>query len=106
MAGYQRERDILSIPLFKVTDAIASFQWTLDEVQALHIGLSAAMKTEANYMAGLRAAPQQGRVNAREEPTSMQNSPWNSTIAGRPRVGATAERVRRTSMCDVDMFPR
>jgi flavin-dependent dehydrogenase len=56
MVGYQRERDMLSIPLFKVTDAIASFQWSLDEVQALHGELSAAMKTETNYMARLPAA--------------------------------------------------
>lgn len=34
----------------------------------------------------------------------MPNSPWNTTIAGRPRLGATAERVRRTSMRDVEMF--
>jgi acyl dehydratase len=34
----------------------------------------------------------------------MQNSPWNRTITGRPRIGATAERVRRTSMRDVEMF--
>jgi acyl dehydratase len=32
------------------------------------------------------------------------NSPWNNTIAGRPRLGATAERVRRTTMRDVEMF--
>ena len=56
LAEYQRERDTLSIPLFNVTDAIASFQWTLDEVQILHEELSAAMKTEASYMARLSTA--------------------------------------------------
>ena len=56
MAVYHRERDVLSIPLFEVTDAIASFRWTLEEVQALHGGLSAAMKSETNYMARLPAA--------------------------------------------------
>ena len=35
---------------------------------------------------------------------SMPNSPWTRTIAGLPRVGATAERVRQTSMRDVEMF--
>ena len=35
---------------------------------------------------------------------SMQISPWTGTIAGRPQVGATAERVRQTSMRDVEMF--
>jgi flavin-dependent dehydrogenase len=56
MARYPRERDMLSIPLFKVTDAIASFRWTLDEIQALHGELSAAMKTETNYLARFPAA--------------------------------------------------
>ena len=51
MARYRQERDALSIPLFRVTEAIASFQWTLDEVKALHSRLSAAMRSETNHMA-------------------------------------------------------
>ena len=51
MARYQQERDTLSIPLFRATDAIASFRWTLDEVKALHGLLSAAMRSETNHMA-------------------------------------------------------
>ena len=35
---------------------------------------------------------------------STQKSPWTRTIAGQPRVGATAVRARRTSMRDVEMF--
>lgn len=35
---------------------------------------------------------------------NIRNSPWTGTIAGRPQVGATAERARRTSMRDVEMF--
>ena len=56
LVGYQRERDILSVPLFGLTDAIASFEWTLDEVKALHGELSAAMRAEADYMARLPPA--------------------------------------------------
>jgi 2-polyprenyl-6-methoxyphenol hydroxylase-like FAD-dependent oxidoreductase len=51
MASYQQERDALSMPLFRVTDEIASFRWTLDEVKALHVFLSAAMRSETNHMA-------------------------------------------------------
>ena len=29
---------------------------------------------------------------------------WDTTIGGRPRIGAVAERARRTSMNDVVMF--
>ncbi|MGD9671763.1 MAG: MaoC family dehydratase [Hyphomicrobiaceae bacterium] len=32
------------------------------------------------------------------------NSPWTQTIAGRPELGARAERCRTTTMCDVEMF--
>ena len=32
------------------------------------------------------------------------DSPWHRTLAGRPEIGATAERVRQTSMRDVEMF--
>ena len=38
------------------TDAIASFQWTLDEVKALHGLLSAAMRSETNHMVQPAAA--------------------------------------------------
>src|SRR5581483_1440142 len=51
MARYQQERDALSIPFFRVTEAIASFRWTLDEVKALHSALSAAMRSETDHMA-------------------------------------------------------
>jgi menaquinone-9 beta-reductase len=51
MARYQQERDTLSIPLLRATEAIASFRWTLDEVKALHGQLSAAMKAETSHMA-------------------------------------------------------
>jgi flavin-dependent dehydrogenase len=51
MARYQQERDALSIPLFRLTEAIASFRWTLDEVKLLHNQLSAAMRTETNHIA-------------------------------------------------------
>jgi acyl dehydratase len=30
--------------------------------------------------------------------------PWRRTIHGKPEVGAIAERTRRTSMRDVEMF--
>jgi flavin-dependent dehydrogenase len=52
-AAYQEQRDALSIPLFDVTDEIASFEWDLDEVKALHARLSASMKAETEHVAGL-----------------------------------------------------
>lgn len=51
LEAYQRERDALSLPLMRTTDAIASFSWDFDEVKQLHADLSAAMKTEASHIA-------------------------------------------------------
>lgn len=34
----------------------------------------------------------------------MTADPWSLTLAGRPALGAAAERSRRTSMQDVEMF--
>ncbi|HKU07552.1 MAG TPA: NAD(P)/FAD-dependent oxidoreductase [Bradyrhizobium sp.] len=57
LEAYQRERDELSLPLMRATDAIASFSWDLDEVKQLHADLSAAMKAEANHVANLSPEP-------------------------------------------------
>lgn len=46
LGEYERLRDEISTPLFDVTDRIASFQWTLDELRTLHTELSAHMKRE------------------------------------------------------------
>ena len=54
---YQGERDALSLPFMRVTDAIASFSWDLDEVKQLHAELNAVMKTEANHTASLSQLP-------------------------------------------------
>lgn len=43
-----RERRVL--PLFELTDRIASFQWSLDEVRVLHKSLSAAMADEVEAL--------------------------------------------------------
>ena len=57
LEAYQRERDALSLPFMRVTDAIASFSWDLDEIKQLHAKLSAVMKTEANHIASLSQLP-------------------------------------------------
>lgn len=57
LAAYQRERDALSLPFLRVTDAIASFSWDLEEVKQLHADLSAVMKAENNHIAGLSQVP-------------------------------------------------
>jgi flavin-dependent dehydrogenase len=54
---YQQERDALSVPFLRITDAIASFSWSLSEVQELHMQLSALMNAEAAHLAGFAPSP-------------------------------------------------
>lgn len=56
-AEYRYLRDALSRPLFDVTEAIASFDWSLDDVKRHHIALNAAMKVENAVMSRLDAHP-------------------------------------------------
>jgi len=58
LAAYQRERDALSLPFLRTTDAIASFSWDdLDEVKQLHADLHVAMKAETNHVASFSQLP-------------------------------------------------
>ncbi|MBR0681977.1 NAD(P)/FAD-dependent oxidoreductase [Roseomonas eburnea] len=53
-ARFAARRDDLSLPLFRVTDEIASYRWTLEEAKAMHLALNTAMKRE---VAALAAEP-------------------------------------------------
>ena len=48
---FAAQRDALSLPLFRVTDQIAGYGWTLDEAKALHLALNKAMKHEVAALA-------------------------------------------------------
>jgi 2-polyprenyl-6-methoxyphenol hydroxylase-like FAD-dependent oxidoreductase len=48
--AYAETRDERVRPLFEITDRVASFSWTLDEVRALHKQLAAAMTDEVNLL--------------------------------------------------------
>jgi flavin-dependent dehydrogenase len=53
LAEYEATRHDLSRRLFEVTDAIASFAWSDDEVQALHKAFSSEMSREVRALAAL-----------------------------------------------------
>ena len=57
LADYQRARDARAMTLFDVTDAVASFEWDLTEVQQLHRSLSDEMKKETTEVHELHQAP-------------------------------------------------
>jgi 2-polyprenyl-6-methoxyphenol hydroxylase-like FAD-dependent oxidoreductase len=50
LAAYQVERDGLSDGMFRITDAIASFDWDLDRVRDLHVALSAELAAESKWV--------------------------------------------------------
>jgi menaquinone-9 beta-reductase len=66
LARYGALRDELSLPLFRITDEIASFAWDLDAVQALHRALNQAMKAEVAHLLALDGAA----LHAREKETT------------------------------------
>jgi flavin-dependent dehydrogenase len=53
---YEQARDALSVPFFAITDRIASFDWSLAEVQQLHRAMSDLMQREAAPLTGLDTA--------------------------------------------------
>lgn len=53
---YERTRDALASDILQGSDAIAGFDWTLDEVQRLHLGISRAMQREVAALSSLPAA--------------------------------------------------
>lgn len=57
LAGYQATRDRLSLPLFDVTDAIAGYTWTEEEITTLLRKLSAAMSDEVEAIVAFSATP-------------------------------------------------
>lgn len=51
--AYARTRDRMSAEFFRITDSIASYQWTLEEVKALHLQLNMAMREEQSWATSL-----------------------------------------------------
>ena len=46
LAAYETTRTTLAMPVFEATEAIAAFDWTLDQVRARHTALAKAMAAE------------------------------------------------------------
>jgi 2-polyprenyl-6-methoxyphenol hydroxylase-like FAD-dependent oxidoreductase len=56
LAGYQAERDRLSLPMMGVTDEIASYTWDLNRIRGLLRQLASAMTVEVEALVGLQPA--------------------------------------------------
>lgn len=57
LAEYEGVRDARAVAFSEVTDAIASFEWDLPEVQELHLSLSEEMKRETAALRELHERP-------------------------------------------------
>jgi menaquinone-9 beta-reductase len=79
LAEYQTIRDDLSLPLFTITDEIASFVWDIPHLQALHKSLSDEMAREVSYVIDGGA---QGAAQAAARP-SLQLDHWQLQSAAR-----------------------
>ncbi len=55
LARYERERDELSGPLLAGLEDLASLRWSLEELPAIHLGVSKAMSAEHDAVARLLA---------------------------------------------------
>ena len=71
LAGYQETRDALAVPLFEITDEIASYEWDLPAVQQLHFALSSEMKKEVREMAELLGESGEERRAPEEVPVGQ-----------------------------------
>ncbi len=57
LADYQSVRDELSLGLFHITNAVASFDWDYGKLQELHRDMSDEARREVNYLSALGDAP-------------------------------------------------
>ncbi|SDI19452.1 FAD-dependent oxidoreductase [Alloyangia pacifica] len=54
LGRYEAQRDHLSLPIFDLSDRIASFDWSLGDLAGLHKQLNRAMKANQGWIAGAR----------------------------------------------------
>jgi menaquinone-9 beta-reductase len=54
LADYQTQRDALSLDLFKTSDEVASFAWSLEELKEKHLLMSKQMSREVEALASLK----------------------------------------------------
>ena len=57
LAAYEARRTAVALPVFEATEAIASFDWTLEELRGLHTRLSRAMAKEIDAALALFGQP-------------------------------------------------
>lgn len=98
---YQNQRDALSRNLLRVSDRIASLEWTLAELSELHLELNREMKAEVRFLAELDPPT----VEHRSQPTATEGPAdrlpgllWHpTTLTGSEGAGVDGERPVRAA---------
>jgi hypothetical protein len=91
LAHYQAVRDDLSVPLFTITDEIASFEWDLPRLQALHKSLSDEMTREMLHLTdGAAQGAARGDAHGGRRPSLQPDH-------GGPAIGLIQGGDERTS---------
>ena len=85
LAGYETTRLDLSRRLFEITDEIASFGWTDDEVQLLHRAFSSEMSREVRALAALDPVDRTNR-----SPSNASRRALTSTLPAGLPIGQDA----------------
>jgi flavin-dependent dehydrogenase len=92
LARYQAKRERLSSSLFDATEAVASYDWDLEQVRGLLRQVSSAMSDEVDH---LQSMPDR-RVGAGRAPHSFLRVRLTPSVtAGRPARGGVRPRGRR-----------
>ena len=87
---YQDERDRLAMPVFDATEGIASYTWTISELQQMHRALSDAMNAEADEIATWTGvSSQEGRTMSRKAARARNQSRW-TVRSDRPSASAVS----------------
>ncbi|TPI70702.1 NAD(P)/FAD-dependent oxidoreductase [Mesorhizobium sp. B3-1-3] len=91
---WQRQRDLIANQILDTTDAIAGFDWTLDDIGERHRRFSAVLKAEVQALAGqpmpARRAPSSvSRPTAHRAPANQDEPPASAgSNLNRNRTGA------------------
>lgn len=94
LAAYERRRDEAALPLAEITDAVASYRWSLPEVRELLLALSKAMSHEVAMLTGLDTPSEAAARSARSTPSKGETTAPNPSIASAEPVEALLAALR------------
>jgi flavin-dependent dehydrogenase len=96
-AAYQRERDLIAGPILDATDAIASFDWTLLDIEDRHRQFSTVMKAEIVQLSHRARVPRRGTRAANDGCLDASELKPRLTDGARSRPSGRSARALASS---------